>query len=86
MCLSVSFLSRGVLLILVHVQVLLASDDVPELQYIVFLNKLAECQGQSDLFARHGRNRLRGCVSAVDGIAVRIRRPSVRDAPNYIAY
>eukprot|EP00170_Pyropia_yezoensis_P001830 contig_7775_g1834 len=41
---------------------------------------------QSDLFSRGGRNPLRGCLSAIDGIAVKIQRPSVPDAPNPMSY
>eukprot|EP00170_Pyropia_yezoensis_P001832 contig_7776_g1836 len=37
-------------------------------------------------FSRGGRNQLRGCLSAIDGIAVKIQRPSVQAAPNPMSY
>lgn len=69
----------------VCVQVLHVSDASPELVDIVVPKNLVEFERQSHLFARDGRNPVRGCVSAIDGIAIRIRRPTVADAPNPIA-
>lgn len=69
-----------------YAKVLNVLDCTPELNNILFPTTQSDFDRQSHLFARDGRNPLRGCVSAIDGLAVRIRRPSVRDAPNPIAY
>lgn len=63
-----------------------AIDCCPDLQNIKFPIEQRELDKQSALFTRDGRNPLRGCVSAIDGIAVRIQRPSVADAPNPVSY
>lgn len=71
---------------LLHVQVLGVLDDAPELKGLDFPKTLADLERQISLFARDGCHSLRGCVSTEDGIAVRIRRPKVLDAPNPISY
>ncbi|OSX72305.1 hypothetical protein BU14_0448s0003 [Porphyra umbilicalis] len=55
--------------------VLSALDSEPFLQNIKFPSSPSELATQSDLFSRGGRSLLRGCVSAIDGIALRICRP-----------
>jgi len=52
----------------------------------VFPTSLAECRRQSELFRRDGRNPFRGCVSAMDGLAVKIQRPRLSDVPNPAGY
>lgn len=78
--------SRRFLLSCYYAKVLNVLDCTPELNNILFPTTQSDFDRQSHLFARDGRNPLRGCVSAIDGLAVRIQRPSVRDAPNPIAY
>jgi len=67
-------------------QVLTALDSEPFLQNIKLPSSQSELATQSDLFSRGGKNPLRGCVSAIDGIALRIRRPQVSEAPNPSSY
>jgi len=67
-------------------QVLAALDVDPFLNNIHFPSTPAEFAAQSELFSRGGRNPLRGCVSAIDGIALRIRRPRVSEVPNPSSY
>lgn len=56
------------------------------LENIRFPSTTAELDAQSELLSRGGHNPLRGCVAAVDGIALRIRRPRVSDVPNPSSY
>lgn len=69
-----------------RLQVLDVIDRTNALENIAFPTSLPACAYQSDLFSRGGRNPLRGCLSAIDGIAVKIQRPSVQDAPNPMSY
>ena len=65
---------------------LAALDGAPFLRNIKFPSTDAELATQSELFSRGQRNPLRGCVSAIDGLALRIQRPRVTDVPNPMAY
>jgi len=47
---------------------------------------LAECLRQSELFRPKWRNPLKGCVSALNGLAIKIRRPWLSDEPNSTEY
>jgi len=67
-------------------QVLVPLDVDPLLNNIHFPSTPAEFTSQSALFSRGGRNPLRWCVSAIDGIALRIRRPRVSEVPNPSSY
>jgi len=67
-------------------QVLVALDVDPLSNNIHFPSTPAEFAAQSELFSRGGRSPLRGCVSAIDGIALRIRRPRVSEVPNPSSY
>jgi len=67
-------------------QVLVPLDVDPLLNNIHFPSTPAEFASQSALFSRGGRNPLRWCVSAIDGIALRIRRPRVSEVPNPSSY
>jgi len=67
-------------------QVLAALDNDSELKNVTFPTTLAECRRQSELFRRDGRNPLTGCVSALDGLAVKIQRPRLSDVPNPVGY
>jgi len=67
-------------------QVLVALDVDPLLNNIHFPSTPAEFAAESERFSRGGRNPLRGCVSAIDGIALRIRRPCVSEVPNPSSY
>jgi len=66
--------------------VLAALDGAPFLRNIKFPSTDAELATQSELFSRGQRDPLRGCVSAIDGLALRIQRPRVTDVPNAMAY
>ena len=59
-----------------------ALDKDTLLNNIHFSSTTAEFAARSELFSRGGRNPLRGCVSPIDGIALRIRRPRVCEVPN----
>ena len=63
-----------------------ALDKDTLLNNIHFPSTTAEFAVQSELFSRGGHNPLRGCVSAIDGIALRIRRPRVCEVPNRSSY
>jgi len=55
-------------------------------EHLKFPSTEAEFSRQSELFSRWQRNPLRGCVAAIDGLALRIQRPRVTDVPNPMAY
>jgi len=63
-----------------------ALHDAAALENIVFPSSLSECVRQSELFRRGCRNPLTGCVSSLDGLAVRIQRPRLSDVPNPTGY
>ena len=67
-------------------QVVNALDNDPFLDNIHFPSTPEQFAAQSELFSRGGHNPLRGCVSAVDGIAIRIRGPQVAEVPNPSSY
>ena len=67
-------------------QVLAALDNDAELKNVTFPTTMAECRRQSELFRRDGCNPLTGCVSALDGLAVKIERPRLSDVPNPVGY
>jgi len=67
-------------------QVVNALDNDPFLDNIHFPSTPEQFASQSELFSRGGHNPLRGCVSAVDGIALRIHRPRVAEVPNPSSY
>jgi len=54
-------------------------DDAAALENIVFPSSLSERVRQSELFRRGCCNSLTGCVSALDGLAVRMQRPRLSD-------
>ena len=53
---------------------------------IHFPSTTAKFAAQRELFSRGGHNPLRGCVSAIDGIALRICRPRVCEVSNHSSY
>jgi len=67
-------------------QVLVALDVDPLWNNIHFPSTPAEFAAKGELFSRGGRNPLRGCVSAIDGIALRICRPRVSEVPKPSSY
>jgi len=71
---------------LFSIQVLNALDNDPLLDNIHFPSTPAELSKHSKLLSRDGENPLYGCVSAIDGIALRIRRPRVTEVPNPSSY
>jgi len=62
-----------------------ALDGAPFLRNIKFPSTDAELVTKSELFSKGQRNPLRGCVSAIDGLALRIQRPRVTDLPDLMA-
>jgi len=67
-------------------QVLDAFEKDALLNNIYLPSTPAEFAAQSELFSRGGHNRLRGCVSAIDGISLRIRWPRFCEVPNPSSY
>jgi len=65
----------------VWLQVVNAFDNDPFLENIHFPSTPEPFASQSEYFSRGGHNPLRGCVFALDGIALRIRRPRVAEVP-----
>lgn len=61
-------------------------DRASALENIVFRSTAPEFEHQSQLFSRGGQNPLRGCVSDINGVAVRTWRPTVEGAPNAMSY
>jgi len=66
--------------------VLSALDGAPLLRNMKFPSTDPELATQRELFSRGQRNPLRGCASAIDGLALRVQRPRVTDVPNPMAY
>jgi len=70
----------------VWLQVVNAFDNDTVLNNIPFPPTPEPFASQGEYFSRGGHNPLRECVSAIDGIALRMRRPRVSEVPKPSSY